>query len=149
MADKWEVLDIAPGTIVSDEYVEGVRVIVMRGPVALCAYLGIPSSHPLAGYSYDDIPLQCHGGLTFGKEGDGPFWPKEFYWYGWDYGHAGDRATYSYESPLKEKFSLRDNEKEWTVKEVKEEARWVAYDCARLMKLAENIYTKAKNKEKN
>jgi hypothetical protein len=30
-------------------------------------YVGIPSWHPWYGMDYDNIPVRCHGGLTFGQ----------------------------------------------------------------------------------
>ena len=137
---RWEVLDLEVGKVVCDSYVEGVRVLVMRGPSALCAYCGVPSKHPLAGHGYDNLTIDCHGGLTFAKEGEKDSgWPEGFYWYGWDYSHSGDRATYDYKYPSR----LDRNEKEWTIKEVVDEAHWVAYSFARLMRLAETIASKA------
>ena len=86
----WEELkELKSGTILYDEYDEGLRFIVMRGPPALCGYVGVPESHPLAGHSYDDLPVEAHGGLTFGQKGDGR-WPEGYFWYGWDYAHSGD-----------------------------------------------------------
>lgn len=32
---------------------------------ALCGYVGLPPSHPLYGKEYDDVAVDCHGGLTF------------------------------------------------------------------------------------
>lgn len=46
---------------------------------------------------YDDINIECHGGLTFWqkmeKGNDFPQWFTEWYWVGWDYGHYGDAMT--------------------------------------------------------
>jgi len=56
------------GTIVHDVFDEGLRFIIMRGPLHWCGYIGIPKDHPLAGFSYDDISLiSAHGGLTFAE----------------------------------------------------------------------------------
>lgn len=144
MGERWEVLDLAVGQVVHDSYVDGVRVLVMRGPSALCAYCGVPSKHPLAGHSYDNLAVDCHGGLTYASEGkEGSGWPEGFYWYGWDYSHSGDRSTHDYKDYMLSKFPLSNDEKEWTIKEVVDEARWVAYDFARLMRLAEAIASKA------
>lgn len=129
------------GTIYHDEFDEGIRFIVMRGPASLCAYAGIPIKHPLAGKDYDDLPVEAHGGLTFsqkGKGGDG-CWPKGYWWYGWDYAHAGDFSFYS----LTGKYSLGLDEKKWIVKEVIEDSWDALYGLMKLMKLAEEIYNKS------
>lgn len=140
----WEELrDLEPGTILHDEYRDGVRFIIMRGPSALCAYVGCPINHPLAGHSYENLNLSCHWGLTFADQGkvisteEGKLlagWPKGFYWYGWDYGHCDD-ATFR---------ELRGvSGKKWLVKDVIDDAWSAIYDFKKLMKLAEEISTKA------
>lgn len=137
-----QVVEAKSGTIFEDWYEENVRVLVMRGPSALCAYVGLLKDHPLAGLRYDLILLECHGGLTFSRTGDGKRWPEDYYWYGWDYSHAGDYATYYDDSPRM--VTGCQGDKKWTVAEVKEEAKWVAWDFARLMKLAEIIRNNAR-----
>lgn len=127
------------GTIYEDGYENGVRYLIMRGPAALCAYVGVPADHPLAGHSYDDLSLECHGGLTFGGEGGGKgSWPAGWYWYGWDYGHAGDKSFYD----LKEGMAWRADDREWTVEDVQKEIWHVTYYFAKLVKLAEDIARK-------
>jgi hypothetical protein len=134
----WEEIRAKPvGTILYDELDEGLRFIVMRGPGHLCAYIGIPLDHPLANKSYDDLPVEAHGGLTFAKKGDG-FRPKELFWYGWDYGHYGDYAFYYDEEPLKGRFDHSD-EKKWLVEDVIEDSWRTKYDFKKLLKFAEGI----------
>ena len=128
-----------PGTIYHDEMDEGIRFIVMRGPASLCAYAGIPLNHPLAGMEYDDLPIDAHGGLTFSEKGGGK-WPKNYWWYGWDYAHLGDRAFYD----LDRVNPFDRDEKEWTVKEVVDDSWSALYDIKKLMKLTEAIYNKIK-----
>ena len=77
-----------------------------------CAYVRLPKYHPFYKLPYEDIDLDCHGGLTFGEMTDfenvrvqeweshflGFFWSghwveekvKKGYWIGWDYAHDGD-----------------------------------------------------------
>ena len=89
------------GTRYYDGTLEGIRYLVLRGPVSINAYLGIPDNHPMAGMDYDDIDLDVHGGLTFSKIGDGETWPKGYYWFGWDYAHAGgDKSFYQLDYPM-------------------------------------------------
>ena len=97
------------GTIYHDEIREGVRLLILRGPVSVNAYLGVPLDHPLAGFHYNDIPLDVHGGLTFSSKGatrKTTTWPASWWWYGWDYGHAGDKSFYDLKSRT---FSLKDD----------------------------------------
>src|SRR3972149_9521935 len=77
---------------------------VMRGPVSLCAYVGVPMDHSLAYQKYQDIDLDCHGGLTFSQVGDGIKWEAGYWWLGWDYAHFGDRTypLYQPEPGIKE-----------------------------------------------
>ena len=136
---EWDLLKHKVGYIAADFYEQGTRILIMRGPASWCAYIGIPLDHPLANYEYDDIPLQCHGGLTYAGEGGGG-WPKGWFWYGWDYGHSGDMFGFA-DSKTREITSQFDHSKDkmWTADEVKEEARQVAWDFAMLKKLAERI----------
>lgn len=89
------------------------RGLIIERNGSFCAYVGVPSNNPLAGRVYDDMPLECHGGLTFGSEGGDGGWPKGWYWYGWDYMHSGDRTTFWKKGH------------QWTVEEVEDEARQV------------------------
>jgi len=138
---EWDLLQHEVGYIAEDFYEQGVRVLIMRGPAAWCAYVGIPSDHPLANFNYDDIPISCHGGFTFGGEGKKKSGRSEgWYWYGWDYAHCDDKCAYDVDD-IGKRF-CRANEKAWTAKEVKQEAIMVAWDFARLKKLAERIKSK-------
>jgi|GEM_PF-2225311 len=106
-------------------------------------YFGIPKYHPLAGFYYDEVPLRCHGGLTFSSEGDGGKYPKDFYWYGWDYAHAGDFITAGANDLITTSglFSL-NGDKDWTLKEVIEDGDETFYDFKLLKELAEKIAEK-------
>jgi hypothetical protein len=123
-----------PGQILEDFEQGPVRVMVMRGPSSLCAYVGIPENHPLAGKDYRDLDIRCHGGLTFGCAGgqvENDVYPAGYWWYGWDYAHYGDAVVY-------DTFHNWD-EHEWTVEEVKYEAIDVAKQFISLMEQVENI----------
>lgn len=140
----WDLLQHEVGYIAADFYEKGVRVLIMRGPAAWCAYVGVPIDHPLTDFGYDDIPLNCHGGLTFagkGKKDSG--WPEGWFWFGWDYGHVGDRFGFA-DPKARALISSFDHsdEKMWTAEAVKQEAQMVAWDFAKLKKLAERIKTK-------
>ncbi len=92
------------------------RALILAGPMGSpVAYVGVPSGHDLAGKSYDDIPLECHGGLTFADEGGRGNWPAGWYWYGWDYAHSGDFMS----------FAPKLGGHRWTIEEVEAETRKV------------------------
>lgn len=64
------------------------RGLVLKGQPGYCAYIGVPESHWLA--DMEGLQFACHWGVTFrGPGGDG-IRPEGWYWYGWDYQHAGD-----------------------------------------------------------
>jgi len=129
------------GAILYEEHDEGLYFIILRGPVSLCAYLGIPTTHPLARHRCDDLPVECHGGLIFSGEGNGKYLPKNFWWYGWDYAHCYDYCFY-----YDDDYLPRDGHK-WLVDEIVGDS-WLAKDAFRkLMRLAESIFTKARIKE--
>lgn len=115
---------IEVGAVLAEGWYEGIQILVRKGSCSFCAYIGIPEDHPLAGKNYDDEPvcgLQCHGGLTFSREGGGD-WPAGYWWYGWDYGHLGDKIHY----PSGIELPNREPEHDWTLGEVVEQAQEVA-----------------------
>lgn len=120
------------GTVYEDGHENGVRFIIVRGPHSLCAYIGVPPDHPLAGRDYDDIPLEVHGGLTFGALGDGEHYPAGTFWYGWDYGHSQDRPLYDLNHGPPWVWGTG-----WTPALVRDEIRGVTRDFAKLMRIAE------------
>jgi len=124
--------------IVLDWFEDGVRRLIynVRGS-HFTQYLGVPKEHPLAGFNYDDIPLSCHGGLTFSSEGDGKLYPKGYWWYGWDYAHAGDYCCTRL-SEFNEKLKGL-NDHDWTLEEVIADGQEVVDSFKKLMKLAESI----------
>lgn len=116
------------GTIVADWLDDGIRVLVMRGPSSFTAYIGFLENHLLSGRDYDSIPIDCHGGLTFSSKG-GDYWPKGFYWYGWDYAHYGDKVIYE--------SSFNRDGKDWTIGEVIKDSLSTIQDFIKLAKLTE------------
>lgn len=124
------------GTVYYDYFDEGVRVLVMRGPASVNCYLGVPLPHPLAGFSYDDLPVECHGGLTYGTEGQGDF-PADFFWYGYDYGHCDDASFYELQYSVS-----NENGKQWTPEDVKNDSWSAVYSFKKLMRLAETVAAK-------
>lgn len=105
---------------------EGVPWLILRGPFALLAYIGVPPYSKWAGQSYDDVPISVHGGLTFGEWGDGEARPKGLFWYGWDYGHYGDKLHIPFSSIL-------ETGHDWTVEEVEKDTIDAAKQMAKLL----------------
>ena len=94
------------------------------------AYVKIPKDNWLCSVeNYDDIPIECHGGLTFRADhlciADNQAIEGEFI--GWDYAHCTDYAPY-----YDEEFS-KDTHK-WTTKEILEEVKEVCYQIVELGK---------------
>jgi len=89
----WDLTKLETGTLVYDMVKDGFRLLIMRGPAGWCCYIGVPTHSPLARLEYDDPALSdfdCHGGLTFSNDGDDVWRPAGWWYFGWDYGHAGD-----------------------------------------------------------
>jgi hypothetical protein len=64
------------------------RGLILQGPFCICAYLGVPQDHWIA--DMPSLEFDCHWGVTFNGDGGSSLRPAGWYWYGWDYGHAGD-----------------------------------------------------------
>ena len=127
------------GHVFKDWVDEGVRCLVVQGPHSVNAYVGIPTTHPLANHSYDDIPVDVHGGFTYSQEGDGYF-PVGYWWYGWDYAHAGDESTS--DDPQTAEIMRCVSGHLWTADEVVSEVYGMLYEFHQLQRLAERIATK-------
>lgn len=124
----------AVGTVYIDRREDGFRFVVLRGRVSLCAYVGIPPTHPIADHHYDDLPIDAHGGLTYA----GPSLigvDSDLFWYGWDYAHAGDRLLYGFTDP--------SDGREWTPDLVDADSRHARDDFRKLLRLAEVLVRKA------
>lgn len=139
-----KLADDPVGKIYIDRFEENVRVLIMRGPCSLCAYLGIPIDHPLAGNNYDHLNISCNGGLTFGQESPkrrkGTEWPQGYYWYGWDYAHCGDLSFYDLKPSGIPDYKATN--KPWTVAEVEKEIWLAVYHMKKMMTIAENAFAK-------
>lgn len=124
------------GRVVFDKFEDGVRFVIVRGPASWCAYAGIQKDHPLAGFGYDDLMgVNAHGGLTYAGNGVTGV-PDGYYWYGWDYAHAGDVSVYDH------KYGKTPDEHDWTLDEVIEDSWSALYDIKKIATLAEKIKAK-------
>jgi hypothetical protein len=100
----------------------------------------VAEHHPLACVdNYDDLPVQAHGGLTYGKKGGGEkaFLPTGFMWWGWDYAHCDDATTYDYTIP---QMTPRETDHKWTPEEVDRDSWSALYDFKKLLRIAERIH---------
>lgn len=76
----------------------GFACLLHRGPCGhWCGYVGVPEGHPYFGKSYDDVPVDAHGGLTYSEKCAGhichvpkPGMPDVVWWLGFDCAHSGD-----------------------------------------------------------
>ena len=77
-----------------------------------CCYVFLPKGHKYYGKNYDDIDIDCHGGLTYSKEDDNSNWVI-----GWDYAHFDDYTMLS--------GVVYPYAKKWTTEEMLEEVKRV------------------------
>jgi hypothetical protein len=102
-----------------------------------CGYVRVPAGHLQHGKSYDDVPVEVHGGLTFGKLEPCEHEDGQGYWYGFDCAHCGDAL---YEPGNEPEFVKRLNLKchrepedhYWTLEEVVAETEALAKQLASL-----------------
>ena len=59
--------------------------IVRHGDLGhLCGYVGVPPDHPAFENNYDDVDVECHGGLTYDN------FSQRVWWLGFDCAHFRD-----------------------------------------------------------
>lgn len=89
-----------------------------------CCYVALDSTHPYYEVLYDDIPVNCHGGLTFSEHGlidyknKHTFIPESYWVIGWDYHHVGDFSGFYYG-----KNDYLEHLRKWTTEELIEECK--------------------------
>jgi hypothetical protein len=62
--------------------------VVVRGPYSWCAYVGAPTDHFLS--QLEEIRFRCHYGWNYAAADTGKPLSEGYFWWGWDYAHAGD-----------------------------------------------------------
>jgi hypothetical protein len=76
-----------------------------------CGYVGVPPGHPLFGKEYNDLDIECHGGLTYAgtnmvgypvEEHDG------WHYFGFDCAHLGDATKSPYYRSFGEHETFKD-----------------------------------------
>ena len=114
----------------ADGKINGYRCIVLNLGSHPVAYIGVTKDSLLYNVEYDDLGfIDVHGGLTYSEEGDGKYLPKDYYWFGWDYAHAGDYFNNNFYK----------GDKRWTTEEIIEECWHVSYAFEMLDKLLDKI----------
>lgn len=88
--------------------------IVSRG-LHPCAYVELPEGHKYYGLDYNDIPVDCHGSLTYSYIYVDGLFSGTGWWIGWDYAHSGDYTG----------LNLCEHWKKWTTAEILEEVKQV------------------------
>ena len=98
-------------------------VVVSLGTHPVC-YVAIPKGHKFYRKGYDDIPIRCHGGLTFAGDDIyyNPVKSDGYWWIGWDYAHGGDYMGY-YELEALKNIRSKDKYKKWTTDELIKDAK--------------------------
>lgn len=119
------------GTRLAEGTCRGYQYIVVSYGSHPCCYIRLMESDKFYNSEYDDIPLNCHGGLTY-KSSNG-LQGKPGTWIGWDYAHWGD---YVYLGPGFN--SLASDEKRWTTDEL-------VADCKRACRHLYNLNHERKN----
>lgn len=76
--------------VLADGTYKGFKVCILSYGTHPCCYFKLNDGDKFIGTNYDDIPLDCHGGITFFQKTDSNAPMGEGYWLGWDYGHYGD-----------------------------------------------------------
>lgn len=89
-----------------------------------CGYVAVPKSHVAYGMDYNVLPIEVHGGLTYGQEEKDGNW-----WFGFDCAHLGDSWGSSEIQAVAT--SLKQGHF-WTLKEVIEETKKMAEQFSKL-----------------
>ena len=85
-----------PEILASGEH-KGYNYYVLNQGTHPCGYVEIPHDSKYFNVDYDNIPVECHGGLTYGRGflvGEATV-DDNRYFIGWDYAHYGDYVGYS------------------------------------------------------
>lgn len=95
---------------------DGIKWVTAQAPVydAVNGYVEVPEGHPWYGKEYDDIDVECPGGLTYSEGG----------WIGFDTLHSTDYWPGQQRPP-------RPGEKHWTPQMVAEATRQLAREVAK------------------
>jgi hypothetical protein len=106
---------------------ENLRYYIKDGKVCPLAYIALPYSSPHIDKPYDDIDVDCHGGLTYsGELYDHKGNKVENFVIGWDYGHYGDFiGTEAIPADIIQTMNLLQEVHKWTIEEIEDEIKGV------------------------
>lgn len=65
-------------------------VVLMKAMAFRTGYVGIPEGHKLYGIDYNEIPIDCHEGLTYSNYYLTDQKDKDIWWIGFDTANCGD-----------------------------------------------------------
>ncbi len=77
-----------------------------------CAYVKLPENHICYGLDCNDIPVECHYGLTYSADSLDVMPSDSGWWIGWDYAHCTDQIG-------------KTEGKKWTTSEILTEVKQV------------------------
>lgn len=115
-----------------------------------CGYVGVPKGHPYYNVNYHTIPVEVHGGLTYGRVDD--IYPipnnSKYYFLGFDCAHWDDALDLELVKELSSKNKLEDklcclehfiSGHKWTTEEV----------MAEVISLADQVYEGGNHEPQN
>lgn len=104
-----------PITLASGE-IGGYNYYVLSLGTHPCGYVELPKTHKYFNVDYDNIPVECHGGLTYGRNFlhtvAAP--TEDRFFIGWDYAHYVDYMGYytAFDHPYSYKWTTGEIVKE-------------------------------------
>lgn len=126
--------------IVRCGFYEGLRYYIKDGVICPCAYICLPDTSPHIGKPYDDIGVDCHGGLTYsGNLYDHKGDKIENFVIGWDYGHFGDFiGADNTPNDIVQSINLFQEVRKWTIDEIEKEIQEVIHNYKNYLTNLEN-----------
>ena len=97
-----------------------------------CGYVAVPKSHAAFGKEYDDVSVNVHGGLTFGRDNVLGVESSDVWWLGFDCAHSGDALIE--ESPYRPEYSHRSRDVVRTQEYVERECESLAAQLSNMEK---------------
>lgn len=88
-----------------------------------CAYVKFAESHRYYGVGYNNIPVDCHCGLTYSEKYLDVLPLSSGWWIGWDYGHCCDYSGFMMHEHWKDVDA--SHYRKWTTAEILEEVKQV------------------------
>lgn len=109
--------------VLMDDFYKDYHFFILNLGTHPCAYVVLPEGHEFYGESYDNIPIDCHYGITYSEDclnvyGIHECFKQQNVWIiGWDYAHSGDyyAGLYNLGSSI--------HDKKWSTEEIFEEVK--------------------------